>query len=303
MNIFLIGLFTAIVVGYFAYGLMPIPASYWKARLGVILAGEEEQGENLPFWRAILLPIAFLVERFAPARWLLDARRQLYWAQRAGEWPDWSEADVWALRLTLALGGFLLGMLLQNRGLAVGGAAFGVLYPGMKLSDVAEKVQRHFLRELPEATQNLALMVSTGLSLSEALERISDGEGLVAAWIGDTLAAARGQPVGLFTPLTGVGEKPPEPGVLRRRALESGMQELINLAVQLDTIQQKGTGAEKLLGDLARTVAGDYNAEVRRRAEALGGKLVFPVMIFYFIPYLAALLMPMLWSLIGFMSM
>jgi hypothetical protein len=41
---------------------------------------------------------------------------------------------------------------------------------------------------------------------------------------------------------------------------------------------------------------------VRRRAEALGGKLVFPVMIFYFIPYLAALLMPMIWSLIGFMS-
>jgi hypothetical protein len=302
MTIFLIGLLTAGVVGYVAYGLMPIPAAYWKARLGVVLAEEEQEGEDLPFWRAILLPIAWLVERFAPVRWLLSTRRQLYWAQRAGEWQSWTEADVWALRLTLALGGLLLGILLGNRGLTVGGLAFGLLYPGMKLSGAAEKVQRRFLRELPEATQNLSLMVSTGLSLFEALQRLADGSGLVASWVRDTLAAARGQPTGLFTPLVGVGEKEPEMGILRRRALDSGMQELINLAVQMDTIQQKGTGAEKLLGDLAASVAGDYNAEVRRRAEALGGKLVFPVMIFYFIPYLAALLMPMIWSLIGFMS-
>lgn len=302
MTIFLIGLLTAAVVGYVSYGLIPIPAAYWKARLGVVLS-EEEQGQDMPFWRAILLPFAWLVERFAPARWLLSTRRQLYWAQQGGEWRNWIEADVWALRLTLALGGLLLGILLQNRGLTVGGCAFGLLYPGMKLSGVAEKVQRRFLRELPEATQNLSLMVSTGLSLSEALERLADGESLVASWIGATLAAARGHTAGLFTPLAGVGEKAPETGVLRKRALESGMQELINLAVQLDTIQQKGTGAEKLLGDLSTSVAGDYNAEVRRRAEALDGKLVFPVMIFYFIPYLAALLMPMVWSLIGFMSM
>ncbi len=301
MTIFLIGLLTAAVVGYVTYGLMPIPAAYWKARLGVVLAGEEEQGENLPFWRAMLLPVAWLVERFAPAKWLLDARRQLYWAQRAGQWQNWTEADVWALRLTLALGGFLVGLLLQNRGLTIGGAAFGLLYPGMKLSGVAEKVQRRFLRELPEATQNLSLMVATGLSLTEAMERLADGESLVSAWFRDTLAAGRGK--ALFTPLAGVGEKAPEPGVLRRRALESGMQELINLAVQLDLIKQKGVGAQQLLDDLATSVARDYNAEVQRRAEALGGKLVFPVMIFYFLPYLAALLTPMLASLIGFMSM
>ena len=300
MTIFLIGLLTAVVVGYVAYGLMPIPAAYWKARLGVVLAGEE-QGEDMPFWRAILLPFAWLVERFAPATWLLDTRRQLYWAQRAGEWQNWTEADVWALRLTLALGGLLLGILLGNRGLTVGGAAFGLLYPGMKLSGAAEKVQRRFLRELPEATQNLSLMVATGLSLTEAMERLADGEGLVSAWFRDTLAAARGQ--ALFTPLAGVGEKAPEQGVLRRRAMESGMQELINLAVQIDLIKQKGVGAQDLLNDLAISVAADYNAEVRRRAEALGGKLVFPVMIFYFIPYLAAILTPMLASLIGFMSM
>ena len=30
MTIFLIGLQTAAVIGYVAYGLMPIPAAYWK---------------------------------------------------------------------------------------------------------------------------------------------------------------------------------------------------------------------------------------------------------------------------------
>lgn len=301
MTIFLIGLLTAGVVGYVVYGLMPIPAAYWKARLGTVLTGEEEQGENLPFWRAMLLPVASLVERFAPAQWLLGTRRQLYWAQRAGEWHGWSEADVWALRLVLALGGFMVGMLLRNLLLTLGAPAIGILLPGMRLSDAAEKVQRRFLRELPEAAQTLSLMVATGLSLTEAMERLADGESLVSAWFRDTLAAARGK--ALFTPLAGIGEREPELGVLRKRALESGMQELINLAVQIDLIKQKGVGAQKLLNDLATSVANDYNAAVRRRAEALGGKLVFPVMIFYFIPYLAAILAPMLSSLIGFMNM
>ncbi len=89
---------------------------------------------------------------------------------------------------------------------------------------------------------------------------------------------------------------------MRQRALESNLPELVALSTQLDMIQQKGVGAQQLLGALADSVARDYQAAVAKRAEALGSKLVFPVMLFFFLPYLFALLAPLLQSVVAFLG-
>ena len=90
-------LLAAAAVGYAAYQLMPVPDAIWQRR--VALALDDSTNVYLPFWRAMLQPVASLVYRFAPARFLFRAKSQLYWAGREGERLGWTEAEVWALRL------------------------------------------------------------------------------------------------------------------------------------------------------------------------------------------------------------
>jgi hypothetical protein len=252
---------------------------------------EAEERQDLPFGRALLLPLAGLVRRFAPAGWLLDTQADLYWGQLAGGWLGWSPADVWALRLVLALLGLGYGLLVAGKPYVGGAAAaIGLFFPSMRLHGQAEKVRRRFLRELPDAAQNLALLAAVGTSVGEALRRLSGGQGLVGQWVRQTLALAAGQQ--LFSP------SEDERGFLRRRAEESRLPALINLAVQLDLVQRGGVGAGQLLGDLAGNVAQATEGEMAERAEKLGATLVFPTMIFYFIPYIVAILAPVAFSIV-----
>ena len=287
-----VGLMAAAAVGYAAYQFMPVPDQTWKDR--VHTAMDETPSSSLPFWRALLQPLADLVNRFAPTHWLFKTRTQLYWANRAGHWLGWSEAEVWALRLAGLIIGLMISLTLfgdSGPTLRLMPPLIGFLYPGVKLAGVARKVERQFTRELPDVVQLLSLLVATGKSLPEALRRLGESEGLVAAWFRDTLVAAAGKE--LFTPVVGLGQRQPEPGVLRARAIESGMLPLINLAVQLDLIHQKGAGAEALLNRLADQVGEEYVAGVKRRAGELESKLTVPIMLFYFLPYIAALVIPM----------
>ncbi len=293
----LVGLLAAAAVAYGAYQFMPVPDQVWRDR--VTLALDETAIPNLPFWRALLQPVAKLVSRFAPAGWLFKTRTHLYWANRAGEWLGWSEAEIWALRLVGLIGGLAVSLTLfaaSGPTMQLLPPAIGFIYPGVKLSGIAKKVERRFTRELPDVVQLLSLLVATGASLPEAMRRLGEGEGLAAGWLRDSLVAAAGKE--LFTPVVGLGQRQPEPGVLRARAIESGMLPLINLAVQLDLIHQKGAGAEALLNRLAEQVGEEYSAGVRKRAGELESKLTVPIMIFYFLPYIAALVLPMALPLI-----
>ena len=289
----LIALLAAGYAGWLAYSFAPLSRGYWARRANRVLS-EAEERENLPFGRALLLPLADLVRRFAPAGWLLDTEADLYWAQLSGGstgWSGWSSGDVWALRLVLALLGMGYGLLLAGKpyvGAAAG--AIGLFFPSMRLHGQAEKVRRRFLRELPDAAQNLALLAAVGVSVGEALRRLAGGQGLVSQWVRQTLALSAGQQ--LFSASEG------ERGFLRKRAEESRLPALINLAVQLDLVQLSGTSAGQLLGDLASNVAQAYESEMAERAEKLGATLVFPTMIFYFIPYIVAILAPVAFSIL-----
>ncbi|MBC8254470.1 MAG: hypothetical protein H8E35_10585 [Ardenticatenia bacterium] len=292
-----IALLAAAAVGYAAYQLMPVPDAIWRRR--VALALDDSTDAYLPFWRAMLQPVAGLVHRFAPARFLFEAKSQLYWAGREGEWLGWTEAEVWALRLVGGTLGLMLSFLLNSDSALIWAlpAAIGFLYPAVRLSGVARRAERRFARELPDAVHILSLLVATGQSLSQAMRRLSEGQGMVAAWFRDTLAAATGE--SLFTPVVGIGQYQPESGVLRARALESGLPALIGLAVQLDLIHQKGTGAEALLGRLSQQVAADYLGGVKKRAGELEGQLTVPIMALYFMPYVVALVIPMILPMLG----
>lgn len=284
----LIGLLITAYSAFATYRFLPIPHGFWLERTAVATSAASPLPPQ-PWWRTLLAPFARLA-RFAPVASLTQTRTQLYWASRAGRWIGWTEADLWGLRLALASAGFLLGALIGGPIPAVLLPAIGFLYPGMRLANLSEQVIRQVRRELPEFVQCHSLLVAMNVGDGEALRRLSEAEGVLAGWVRETLARAANQL--LFTHPAQFG-RPEQEGFFLRRARESGLSELVDFAVQMDLIHQKGAGAKQMLDDLAASAAADQAAALLARAETLGDKLVFPVMLFYFLPYLAALLLPL----------
>ena len=103
-------------------------------------------------------------------------------------------------------------------------------------------------------------------------------------WFRDTLRRGHGR--ALFS------SQGTEDGILRQRARESGIKELLSLAVQLDAIHRQGMGGKELLSALAVSSAGEYLAEVDRQAEALPNKLIMPSTVFFFVPFTIAVILP-----------
>lgn len=281
-----IAFIVAVYAASLIYRLIPVPAAVDAAALARVMARGEEQ-ETLPFWRLLLLPFNSLAEKLPPTL-VGNTERQLYWAQFEGQWLGWTPVEFWGLRLAAVLAGILVGLVVF--GDPVLGAGIPVLlyfYLGARLNTPAAKAMRQVQRELPEVAQTLALLIATGKSEIEALQEVAAGQGVVNRWLRRVLAS-RSPDVPLFSDVRGGAM-----GHLRREAHRTGLAALINFATQLDFLKMAGIGADVLLGTLADTVAADYEAEVNARAEALGDKLVLPTTLFYFIPYLAGLMVPM----------
>jgi len=284
------GMLAAFTLSYTLYQFFPIPASYWTRRLEETF--EEKEGETLPLWQLPVFLLSALVARYAPGNLLTSARRKLYWAHFVGEWtwiPD--PAAFWALVVVCGSLGFGLGVLAFGSDviLAAASTALGAALPYVLVSGKASKAMKRIRRELPEVAQLLALEVAGGSSVSQALERVAEGRSLVSRWLTRVLQEARGRP--LFS--TGGSE-----GVLVEKARESGLPELLALAVQLDFIHRKGTSVKELLGALAVSVAAEYLAEVEKKAERLPNDLVIPAVIFFFIPFVITIMLPITWPLL-----
>lgn len=276
------GLVAALTVAYIVYQIVPVPAAYWTGRLEETLGREES--EYLPAWQAVLLALSDPLRRFAPAQFVEGIATRLYWAQLQGAWKTWEAGPFLALCVLAASGGFLAGMVaIGSSGGGLLGALVGFYLPQVMLGSKSEGAIRQFRRQLPEMTQLIAMEVATGGSLEQALERMSRGQSLVSAWFRDTLQAARGRL--LFSSRE-------RQGLLRQRAAASGLKELHALAVQLDAVHRQGTGGKELLSALALSSAAEYLADVEKQAEALPTKLAMPSVLFFFMPFTVAVLLP-----------
>ncbi|HPL30465.1 MAG TPA: type II secretion system F family protein [Anaerolineae bacterium] len=278
----LVALLLSLLVAAIAYGLLPVAVRTRTAQYERIAGLRPADEAQVPLWRALLEPFNRL-SRYLPAALLARTRRQLYWAQRSGAWLGWDEVSFTGLRLAGATLGLLL-MAPSSPAMAVAGVVLGGWLPGLLLAGRARRGERAFRRELPHLAHLLAMLVASGLSVAQALERIAAQPGLASGWFAEGLAQARGQ-------------RPLE--VLLRRAQETGIAELANLIAQLGELERTGTGVEAVLEGLATDMSTAYRAEVLRRAKAIGSQLILPILVFYLLPYLVAIGAPMAASILG----
>lgn len=244
---------------------------------------------NLPFWRAMLVPLHPLMRRIPGAN-LAATERQLFWVQLSGGFSNWTAEEIWAVRITGALLGLVLG-LSQPPGLAQ--ALLPVilfLLPGQRLDTAYSKVERRVRREIPEFAQAIALQSSLGKSITEGLTRMNEADTTLSRFFGYALATRPTGPAAV--PLLNITPNDAAPGWLLQQAQRFGLKEVIGLAARLEKAARRGVEVDVLLGDVADLAASDYNAEVATRAQQLDGKLSVPLMLGIFLPYVAFMLAP-----------
>jgi Flp pilus assembly protein TadB len=167
--------------------------------------------------------------------------------------------------------------------LALVGAAVGFQAPAMRMGGMARRVRRQFIAQLPEYVQLVSAQMSANVSMEEALRRTAQAQSLVGGWMRRVLQMAQGR---------NLIEQ------MQREAQESQLAELIGMAVQLEFIR-RGTAQQELMAQLATSIAADYIGAAEQRAEKVGAELVIPMVIFYFLPFLATLLTVIGWPIVA----
>jgi len=272
----LIALPLSLFAAWAVWSLLPAPA---PARSLERVLEEEREAEPSPL-QAFARP-------FRPLAALLPAdprlSEDLRLLQALGRMRGWRPEDLAALRLGLAILGAAFVILSPVAGLLLGLA--GYLLPRQQISGEAEKVRRQLFRETPDAAETLAFLVSLGLPVDEALRRMAEGSSTFARLLRAGVSAA------------------PPGAVLAAHLAEwirfARVPALSQMFFRLAEIARRGVGERTLLSDLAASAAAAYEAEILARAERLDAALTVPVGLFYFLPYLALILLPMAYAFLA----
>ena len=245
---------------------------------------DQPAAPSLPSWRGWLSRLDRPTARWAPGQILNRARADLYFAQLNEKWQGWDAVQFTSLRVAASLGALILGLLVyDNLALSLFAALVGWQIPQTLLGSTARRVRRQFQAQLPEFIQLVSAQMAAGVSLEEALRRTSQTESLVSIWMRNVIQMAQGRVV--FTQLL-------------KEARDSGLPDLIGLSVQLDFVLG-GTAQQELMGQMASRIAAEYAGAADQRAEKVGAELVVPMVLFYFLPFIAMILVLIGWPILN----
>ncbi len=213
-------------------------------------------------------------------------------AQLAGRYVGWTVGGV--IARSVVYGGLALAYLLLTRP----GLVFWLLvplaayYPIMRVNGAADDARRMIQRSLPEAATVLASEMAAGASPEQALVRAAQIPGPLGTILSHAVAETRRSARPAFS--RGTAE-----GVVLEVLSQYNLPSLTRFALQLDRVAGKGVEAPRVIGEVARGFAREYRAQVQQAAASLDNQLLAPMTLFFFFPFLVAMLLPLMLALFG----
>lgn len=220
----------------------------------------------------------------------------LMWAQRSGKFKTWTPSGILMRCILYGLAAYFV--FVQNLGISMISVAItaGVtLYPILQVRGEAEGVQRQVSRMLPEVATLIAVEMRAGSSMDTALSRVAEMPTTIGRLFREALAEqsrtnrplwSSGAAIGVFV------------DYMNKQAA-SGMPQLRRFAKQLDRVSGKGVDSPRVIAKVAEGFSREYKATVTKAAATMDTKLVFPTMIFYFLPFLLAVGLPLFISVLS----
>lgn len=211
-------------------------------------------------------------------------------AQLGGKYEDWTVGGIIA-RSVVYGGAALVYLLLTQPGplfwLAVPIAAY---YPIIRVRGAANDTRAAIQRLMPETATALAAEMSAGASPEQALSRAAELPGPLGKILNEAVSESSRSGRPAFT--TGTAD-----GVVLEVLARYNLPALLRFGVQLDQVAGKGVEGPRVMSEVARGFAREYRAQVQMAAASLDNTLLMPMTIFFFAPFMAAILLPVLLAL------
>ncbi len=219
-------------------------------------------------------------------------KHALKWAQLGGYYRGKTVGSVVGQSILFAGAGLSAMVIFQNFSPTLLGAVLlAAYYPIMSLKGDAEKVQDDVKRALPEAAALIAAEMSAGGSAEAAITRAASIPGSLGAMIKNAVDEANQSGRLLFSRTNVVG-------ILLTHMEAYQMSQLDAFASQVDMVAARGADGPKQMAEVVRGLAREYRMDVSRAAEELDGKLLMPITLFFFVPFMAAVFIPLVVSIL-----
>jgi tight adherence protein C len=211
-------------------------------------------------------------------------------AQIGGKYENWTVGGM--LARSVVYGAAALGYLLLTQPgpvfwLAVPIAAY---YPIMRVRSAANNTRTEIQRLMPETATALAAEMSAGASPEQALSRAAEIPGPLGKILKEAVSESSRSGRPAFT--SGTAE-----GVVLEVLAKYNLPALLRFGVQLDQVAGKGVEGPRVMSEVARGFAREYRAQVQMAAASLDNTLLMPMTVFFFAPFMAAILLPILLAL------
>ena len=210
----------------------------------------------------------------------------LRWAQRGGEYQGRTvEQLIFISALAGGLG--ILFPLLIPAPVSWGVPLILLVLPYFRLRSAARKMRVRAEQSVPEMAALISAETAAGVSPEEALMQASKMPGPLAGLVREASAQAAYLGIPVFS-----HEK--RKGSLRESFEESGISTLRAFGVQLDVAASRGVDVAQRMSEISSSLAAEYRQRLLRKAEKLDTGMTVAVAIFYFIPMMALILVPLL---------
>jgi tight adherence protein C len=217
---------------------------------------------------------------------------RLEWARLGGDFEDWTTGGMVGQGLLYSLMGAALAVVFGG-GLFWASVPLLFFWPFLRVRSRANRVQAVTRRALPETATLVAAEMAAGNAPDQALTRVVELPGPLGSLLGRAMSESRATGRPIFSKSAEVR------GTLVETLAEMGMPELLAFASQLDLVASKGAAGPELMAGIASGLAREHRLRVMRAAEELESNLVIPGTLFFFLPFVAAVMIPLLLPLLS----
>jgi tight adherence protein C len=216
-------------------------------------------------------------------------KQSLFWAQIDNNFPTWTVGGMLFRGLVAAIAVAIVVVLFKLPVYAWLFMIFAVFMPSMLVKGKADEVTKRVKRLLPETATLIAAEMDAGATAGQAVERAGELPGPLGRVLNIAVSKARQSERAMFS-------RGANKGVLMDELNQHGMPELSRFAMQLDRVAAKGVDAPRIMVEIARGLAREYKSQVQTAAANMDTELLMPMTLFFFLPFIVAILMPVVVS-------
>jgi Flp pilus assembly protein TadB len=213
----------------------------------------------------------------------------LDWAQLSGQAEGWSTGTLMGRMVLYGAAGFAAVFLITRgeKPLFLLAALLAAVVPYFNVKEWAEQARKRVKDEVPEMAALLAAELSAGSPAMVALQRTSALPGILSKLIKRAfeMTNSTGTPV-FSTPTTR--------GTLLQVMMGTKVSVLTALSAQLDLVARKGSEAADLMTDIGKSIAIECYEEKVVAAETMESALILPSTVFYFLPLIIVVMLPLM---------